>query len=87
MFFQFGICVLAMYISLTRVSDYKHHASDVVAGSVLGVVVAITVTLFLLNLRKYPHIFFQAVMEHEDDEFDGRLKKRQNTDETCDSKS
>lgn len=80
------MCVLAVYVSLTRVSDYKHHASDVLAGSVLGFVVAITVTLFLLNLRKYPHIFFQAVLEHDDDEYDGRLKKRQITTETCDSK-
>jgi membrane-associated phospholipid phosphatase len=47
-------------VSLTRVTDYKHHATDVLAGSVLGVLVAITVALFLLNLRKYPSIFFQV---------------------------
>jgi membrane-associated phospholipid phosphatase len=82
---QFATFVLAVHICLTRVTDFKHHATDVLAGSVLGIVVAITVTLFLLNLRKYPSIFFQSILEEEEDESDGRAKRRQ-TEELCTSK-
>ena len=31
----------AWYCALTRVSDYKHHPSDVLGGGVLGVVIAL----------------------------------------------
>ena len=31
---------LALYTGLTRISDYKHHWSDVFAGAVLGAAVA-----------------------------------------------
>ena len=36
------ICLLsyAWYCALTRVSDYKHHPSDVLAGGLLGLAVA-----------------------------------------------
>jgi membrane-associated phospholipid phosphatase len=33
--------VLAIHISLSRVAEYKHHATDVLAGAGLGVLVAI----------------------------------------------
>jgi len=31
---------LAVWVSLSRVSDYKHHWSDVLAGSILGTLLA-----------------------------------------------
>ena len=37
---QVLVVLLAVCISLTRVSDYKHHWADVLAGGVLGTVVA-----------------------------------------------
>ena len=30
---QFGLLALAFYISLTRISDFKHHPTDVLAGN------------------------------------------------------
>ena len=44
--------------------------------SVLGIVVALTVTLFLLNLRRYPSIFFQSILVADEDEMDSRLRNQ-----------
>ena len=35
--------MLAVYIALSRLMDYRHHPTDVLAGSVLGTVVASTI--------------------------------------------
>ncbi|XP_075169409.1 wunen-2 [Haematobia irritans] len=41
---QFLFLMFAWYTSLTRVSDYKHHWTDVLAGSLIGTTYAIIVT-------------------------------------------
>ena len=38
---QIVLICYAWFCALTRVSDYKHHPSDVMAGAVLGTVVAL----------------------------------------------
>ncbi|TMW44417.1 hypothetical protein DOY81_010502, partial [Sarcophaga bullata] len=40
---QFVFLMFAWYTSLTRVSDYKHHWTDVLAGSLIGTLYAIIV--------------------------------------------
>jgi uncharacterized protein YqgC (DUF456 family) len=41
---------LAYYFSLSRISDYKHHWSDCLAGSLLGIAFAFyTVSILLIN--------------------------------------
>ena len=40
-----GLFCYAWYCALTRVSDYKHHPTDVLAGGVLGSLVAVSVAL------------------------------------------
>ncbi|XP_052862302.1 putative phosphatidate phosphatase [Anopheles cruzii] len=49
-FFQFLLILLAWYTCLSRISDYKHHWSDVLAGGVLGASVAVVVSNFCTNL-------------------------------------
>ena len=44
-FEQVGLFCYAWYCALTRVSDYKHHPTDVLAGGILGSVVAIAMAL------------------------------------------
>ena len=46
-FVQMLLLYLAIYTGFTRISDYKHHWSDVLAGLANGVVVAIVVHLFV----------------------------------------
>ena len=37
--------IYAWYCALTRVSDYKHHPTDVLAGGVLGLTMAVVMGL------------------------------------------
>uniref|UniRef100_A0AAG5DDL4 Phosphatidic acid phosphatase type 2/haloperoxidase domain-containing protein n=1 Tax=Anopheles atroparvus TaxID=41427 RepID=A0AAG5DDL4_ANOAO len=58
-FLQFLLILLAWYTCLSRISDYKHHWSDVLSGAVLGATVAIVVSNFCTDLfsmaRKRAH--------------------------------
>lgn len=49
-FIQFLLILLAWYTCLSRISDYKHHWSDVLAGAVLGSTVAIVVSNYCADL-------------------------------------
>jgi membrane-associated phospholipid phosphatase len=49
---------IAIFIAATRITDYMHHVSDVVAGSIIGIGVALAVftsqsqRVFLANKKK-----------------------------------
>ena len=62
-FLQAVFLLMSLYTCLSRISDYKHHWSDVLAGGLLGAVVALLVVscvdllLSLLpHLLAWPHI-------------------------------
>lgn len=49
-FIQFGLILFSWFTCMTRISDYKHHWSDVLAGATLGTIVALVVVgLNILN--------------------------------------
>ena len=50
------VVYLAVYVGLSRISDYKHHWSDVLAGAILGSLIA-CLTVCCLSLC---HILFRA---------------------------
>ncbi|XP_014886398.1 lipid phosphate phosphohydrolase 3 isoform X2 [Poecilia latipinna] len=47
---QFTLIMMSFYTGLTRVSDHKHHASDVLAGFFQGALVAVCVVFFVSDL-------------------------------------
>ncbi|XP_075688796.1 phospholipid phosphatase 3 isoform X1 [Rhinoderma darwinii] len=51
---QFTLLMMAFYTGLSRVSDHKHHPSDVLAGFVQGAVVAYCIVFFVSDLFKTP---------------------------------
>ena len=53
----------AWYCALTRVSDYKHHPTDVLAGGVLGTIVAVFCALVALRGQRRERIDQQEVRE------------------------
>ncbi|XP_037070512.1 putative phosphatidate phosphatase isoform X1 [Pollicipes pollicipes] len=51
-FLQFICVMLCWYTALSRVSDYKHHPTDVLGGAVLGTVVAVVVAVYVSGMFK-----------------------------------
>lgn len=51
-FLQFVLLMLALFTSLTRISDNKHYESDVFAGLFVGVAVALLVAIFIARLGR-----------------------------------
>lgn len=49
---QFTLLMMAFYTGLSRVSDYKHHPSDVLAGFAQGALVACCIVFFVSDLFK-----------------------------------
>jgi hypothetical protein len=45
---------MAYYTSLSRVSDYKHHPTDVLAGAIIGAVVAALTTFVVADMFREP---------------------------------
>ena len=49
---QIMLVCYAWFCALTRVSDYKHHPTDVLAGAVLGTILALTVITMMKDKKK-----------------------------------
>ncbi|OXU27387.1 hypothetical protein TSAR_013851 [Trichomalopsis sarcophagae] len=49
---QFICIMMAWFTAMTRISNYKHHWSDVLAGSTIGTVIALTMVFGIADLFK-----------------------------------
>lgn len=49
---QFFLLAFAVYVGYTRVSDYRHHWSDVLAGFLQGAIVAILIVRYVSDFYK-----------------------------------
>ncbi|XP_043919861.1 phospholipid phosphatase 1 isoform X2 [Protopterus annectens] len=56
---QFFLIAAAIYVGLSRVSDYKHHWSDVLTGLIQGAIMAILIVLYVSNFFKVREEFTQ----------------------------
>ena len=71
---QFGCFSGAFYISLTRITDNRHHPEDVIVGILVGLFFATIILLFLADLFNRPRSF-QVKYEHVPDEENVKMKR------------
>lgn len=62
---QFFLVSLAVYTGLTRISDYRHHPSDVVTGYVQGALTAYWVAFHISAMFKSPRSRHPPLPPHD----------------------
>ncbi|XP_006889652.1 PREDICTED: lipid phosphate phosphohydrolase 1 [Elephantulus edwardii] len=62
---QFGLIAVSIYVGLSRVSDYKHHWSDVLTGLIQGALVAVLVVVYVSDFFKNRDSTFQVQKEED----------------------
>lgn len=64
-FLQYVLIMLTWYTCLSRISDYKHHWSDVLTGAALGAICAMIVVSNAVNPAFYYLLNLHFLQIHE----------------------
>lgn len=64
-FLQLVAVSLAVFCAESRVSDYKHHPGDVVAGSLLGIIIVIVTVRSFKNCFQITHVLDEKCLAQE----------------------
>ena len=59
-FLQFVFYILAICIAPSRISDYRHHPTDVITGIILGNLFAFLILYLTVDLFQRPRSFYHA---------------------------
>jgi len=63
-FLQFGLIILAFWISLTRISDYFHHPLDVATGALVGTLFACVTLVVCADIFNKHSIFWRSFQKY-----------------------
>lgn len=72
-FVQFLLTALAFFTSLSRIQDNKHHSTDVLAGSIIGVIIAILTYTLLDKYHRNKGYKVEYEIVHERFDEDNRI--------------
>lgn len=61
---QFGLFAVAIYVGLSRVSDYKHHWSDVLVGLIQGALFSVLTVAYVSDFFKQRTSTFKEDASH-----------------------
>jgi len=74
-FLQFMFFILAFWIALTRIKDYRHHPLDVVTGTLVGIVFSGLVLFGIIDIFNRPRSFTSYDAKY--------LRHKENVDASC----
>ncbi|XP_067686566.1 phospholipid phosphatase 1-like isoform X1 [Haliotis asinina] len=72
---QFGAALGGVYVCVSRISDYKHHWSDVLGGAILGIVTSALTVLYVNDVKR-----INMVEETSDEKIPVPLTKLEKTE-------
>jgi hypothetical protein len=66
-FIQFLLFIIAFWVALTRIKDYRHHPMDVVTGAIVGTTFSILILFGLVDIFNRPRSFTSTDAKYYDD--------------------
>jgi len=69
-YLQYGFLFLALFISLTRIQDKRHHATDVVVGIIIGFADGILIMIFVADIFNTPRAFQEKCASEVDYDYE-----------------